>query len=389
MQSKTIFTTKEDYIFINGKKRYNSIMKIFITLLTLYLSILNLEAEVKLPNETTLKKQIGHMLIVGFQASKVSSNSKIIKDINKYNLGGVILFDVFYNDRNKTKNISSPQQLQELTSKLKFYAKNPIFISVDQEGGKVARLKEMYGFKAFASARDISKLKPSKAKEMYNEEAKMLANNGINCNFAPVVDLALTSKNKVIYSLDRAYSKDVKKVAKYAEIYMSALHNYDILSVLKHFPGHGSSLDDSHEGFVDITNTWSEKELEPYNILIKEKKVKMIMTAHVFNAKLDKKYPATLSYKINTELLREKMAYNGVIISDDLQMKAISNNYVLKDTVTLAINSGVDILLFGNQLGNQNIDELVNIIYKQVLNKEIKYSRILESNKRIDSVLKP
>ena len=364
-------------------------MKIFITLLTLYLSILNLEAEVKLPNETTLKKQIGHMLIVGFQASKVSSNSKIIKDINKYNLGGVILFDVFYNDRNKTKNISSPQQLQELTSKLKFYAKNPIFISVDQEGGKVARLKEMYGFKAFASARDISKLKPSKAKEMYNEEAKMLANNGINCNFAPVVDLALTSKNKVIYSLDRAYSKDVKKVAKYAEIYMSALHNYNILSVLKHFPGHGSSLDDSHEGFVDITNTWSEKELEPYNILIKEKKVKMIMTAHVFNAKLDKKYPATLSYKINTELLREKMAYNGVIISDDLQMKAISNNYVLKDTVTLAINSGVDILLFGNQLGNQNIDELVNIIYKQVLNKEIKYSRILESNKRIDSVLKP
>ena len=115
----------------------------------------------------------------------------------------------------------------------------------------------------------------------------------------------------------------------------------------------------------------------------------MIMTAHVFNAKLDKKYPATLSYKINTKLLRDKMLYDGIIISDDLQMKAISDNYSLKETVTLAINSGVDILLFGNQLGSQNIDELVETIYKQVLSGEIKHSRILESNKRIDSVLKP
>jgi beta-N-acetylhexosaminidase len=364
-------------------------MKIFITLLTLYLYTLNLVADEKLPNELTLKKQIGHMIIVGFESSKVSSNSKIIKDINKYNLSGVILFDVFYNDRNKTKNISSPEQLQELTTKLKFYAKHPIFISVDQEDGKVARLKEKYGFKAFPSAKNISKLKPNKAKKIYNEEAKMLGDNGINCNFAPVVDLALTSKNKVIYSLERAYSKDAKKVAKYASIYMRELQNYDIVSVLKHFPGHGSSLDDSHEGFVNISNTWSEKELEPYNILIKSKKVKMIMTAHVFNSKLDKKYPATLSYKINTELLRKKMAYDGIIISDDLQMKAISDNYTLKDTVTLAINSGVDILLFGNQLGNQNIDKLVNIIYKQILRGKIKHSRILESNKRIDNVLKP
>ena len=112
-----------------------------------------------------------------------------------------------------------------------------------------------------------------------------------------------------------------------------------IITVLKHFPGHGSSKSDSHLGFVDITKSWSFREIEPYYNLIHSNKVDMIMTAHVYNAKLDKKYPSTLSYKINTQLLREVLGYNGVIITDDLQMKAISKHYSLKDTIKLAINS--------------------------------------------------
>jgi len=220
----------------------------------------------------------------------------------------------------------------------------------------------------------------------YENLAQVLYENGINCDFAPVVDLAVNPENKVIYQLKRSYGKNPKDVVMHAGIFMDRLQKRNILSVLKHFPGHGSSLGDSHKGFVDITDTWSEIELEPYKELIKTGKVKMIMTAHVFNKNLDEKYPATLSYKINTKLLREKMAYDGVIISDDLQMKAISKHYSLQETVTLSINSGVDILLFGNQLASQNIDELVGVILKQVKAGKIKLQRIKESNRRVNAL---
>jgi beta-N-acetylhexosaminidase len=110
----------------------------------------------------------------------------------------------------------------------------------------------------------------------------------------------------------------------------------------------------------------------------------MIMTAHVFNSKLDEIYPATLSYKVNTELLRGKLGYDGVVVSDDLQMKAVSSHYTLEQIVTLAINSGVDMLLFGNQLSTQDIDELVEVILAQVKSGAIPLERVLESNRRVE-----
>ena len=350
-------------------------------ILILILTFLTLDA-----NEDKLKKQIARMLVVGFESEKIDKNSKIVKDIQKYELGGAILFDRFYDDRSKTKNISSPAQLQELTKKLKSFSKKPLLISIDQEGGKVARLKPKYGFKKIPSAKEISKLSLQDAKEIYKTQAKMIKQNGINCDFAPVVDLALNPKNKVIVGLERSYGASSSKVTQYAKIFINSLREQNVISVLKHFPGHGSSLDDSHKGFVDITNTWSEKELKPYKELIASNDVDMIMTAHVFNSQLDAKYPATLSYNVNTKLLRQKMGFKGVVISDDLQMKAISKHYTLKETVTKAINSGVDILLFGNQLASNNVEELVEIIYSQVKSGAISKKRILESNRRIENL---
>ena len=359
--------------------------KLLLILLLFALGLSNLSAE-NLPNDDKLKKMIGRMLIVGFPDEAIDKNSEILKQINKYELGGVILFDRFYDDRAKVKNIRNPKQLQLLTKNLKEFSNHPLIISVDQEGGKVARLKPKYGFEATGSAKVISELDAYMTGRTYENLAQVLVENGINCDFAPVVDLAVNPKNKVIYQLKRSYGADPKDVVMHAGVFMDRLEKRDILSVLKHFPGHGSSLGDSHKGFVDITNTWSEIELEPYKELIKTGKVKMIMTAHVFNKNLDEKYPATLSYKINTELLRKKMGYDGVIISDDLQMKAISKHYSLKDTVTLSINSGVDILLFANQLAQQDIDELVELILKQVKDGKIPLKRIQESNKRINAL---
>ncbi|MDY0328736.1 MAG: glycoside hydrolase family 3 N-terminal domain-containing protein [Arcobacteraceae bacterium] len=359
----------------------------FFTLYLILIIFQKLNALI-LPDDNTLKKQIGQMLIIGFDSEYVDKNSQIIKDINQYNLAGVILFDKDYKDRNKVKNISSPEQLNNLTSSLKSLSNNSILISIDQEGGKVARLKTTNGFDNTLSAKTISSLDTQEASKIYQSMAKTLKNNGINCNFAPVVDLAINPQNKVIYQLERTYGINPQEVIKYSKIFIEALHNKNILSVIKHFPGHGSSLEDSHYGFVDISNTWNEIELIPYKELIKSNLIEMIMTAHVFNKYLDSKYPATLSYNINTKLLREEMGYKGVVISDDLQMKAIMEHYSLEDIVTLAINSGVDILLFGNQLSHQNTDEIINVILDQVKQDKIKYARIVESNQRVKKLFK-
>ncbi|MFA7092782.1 MAG: glycoside hydrolase family 3 N-terminal domain-containing protein [Arcobacteraceae bacterium] len=338
-----------------------------------------------LPSKEVLEKQIGKMIIVGFDESELSSNSPIIKAIKRYDLGGVILFDRFYNDTTKVKNIDSPQQLQMLTQKLK-EASPHLMISIDQEGGKVQRLKSTSGFLPTSSAKEMASKSVEDAYKEYAKLALMLQHNGINTNFAPVVDLALNPNNTVIYQLERSYSDDPQKVVHYATAFIEAQNEKGVMSVLKHFPGHGSSLNDSHEGFVDVTQSWHKMELEPFKSMIKNKSVSMIMTAHIFNAHLDPKYPATLSHNINTKLLRENLGFEGVLISDDLQMKAISEHYTLAQTVTLAINSGVDIVLFGNQLGSQNLEELIETIYQQVVRGNIAYERILQSNARIKAL---
>ena len=166
--------------------------------------------------------------------------------------------------------------------------------------------------------------------------------------------------------------------------FADGLHQGGVLSCGKHFPGHGSSKADSHKGFTDVTNTWSDKELEPFMQMIEAQKVDMIMTAHIFNRNLDEKYPATLSKEVNTRLLRNQMHYEGVIITDDLQMAAIHKHYTLEDTVTLALNSGVDILLFANQLAEPlGLDAIVKVVKAQVRAGKISEERIEEAYRRV------
>lgn len=337
----------------------------------------------ELPSDNELREMIGRMLIVGFDGETADENSTISKDIKRFNLGGVILFDRYYYDKNKTKNISSPEQLASLTASLKAASAKPLLISVDQEGGKVARLKPAYGFTAIPSAARVAELDEYMSRHVYNAMARSLKESGINCDFAPVLDLAINPKNSVIVGLGRSYSEESADVSKYATIMLDSLAKEKVIGVGKHFPGHGSSEGDSHKGFVDVTKTWSEKELEPYTNLIKADKLQMIMTAHVFNKNLDPLYPATLSHAVNTKLLREKMGFKGVIVSDDLQMSAISAEYKLSDALVLAINSGVDMLLIGNQLLEYRTDEVVETIFKSVKNGEISYERVKESNERI------
>jgi len=309
-----------------------------------------------------IEKKIGQMLMIGFYGTKAPQNSQICQDIQRYHVGAVILFDVNPSNRLKPKNIENKMQLKKLTTQLQKCAYDgKLLIAVDQEGGKVQRLKSKYGFYGkFPKASDLSKMNE---KDIYKTYAKMsaeLKSVGINYDLAPVVDLDINMKNHVIHGLGRSFGKDPKIVAKYASSFIAAMHSNRVLTSLKHFPGHGSSVGDTHKGFVDVTHLWKNVELQPYQLL--KNKADTIMVAHVFNQRIDSEYPATLSRKTIQGLLREKIGYEGVVISDDLQMGAISQKYSLKETLKLAIHAGNDILLIGNQLSPSSIKSTKKLV---------------------------
>jgi len=259
---------------------------------------------------------------------------------------------------------------------------------VDQEGGKVQRLKSKYGFYGkFPKASDAIKMPREKMLDIYTSMAKELKSVGINYDLAPVVDLDINPNNYVIHKLGRSFGKSPSVVSMYASEFISAMHRYGVLTSLKHFPGHGSSLGDTHKGFVDVTNLWSEVELEPYKKL--KDRADTVMVAHVFNRHLDSKYPATLSANVVNGLLRDKIGFDGVVITDDLQMGAIKSKYSLSKTISLAINAGDDILLFGNQLTPKktvSIKTLIAVTKKLIKDGKIQKSTIDKSYDRIQKL---
>jgi beta-N-acetylhexosaminidase len=350
--------------------------------LTIVLSVSTLFAQQGTPKEPGLEKKIASLIVIGFHGTVITHESAIAEEIEQ-GLGGVILFDQDPLNKMKRKNIVNAAQLRQLDTDLQNISENKLLICVDEEGGKVARLKEKDGFEIFPSAEDIAKGGAEEAGAYYDAMAKMLAHNGINTNFAPSVDL-LFSYNPIIAGKNRSFSSDPEIVSRYASIFVDEHRKNHVLTVIKHFPGHGSSKGDSHKGFTDVTATWTTQELEPFQQMIEAQKVDMIMTAHIFNKHLDTVYPATLSYKVNTELLRNKMHYEGVIITDDLQMSAIYKHYTLEESVTLALNSGVDILLFANQLEKPiGLDAIVKVIKAQVKAGKISEKRINEAYVRV------
>ena len=335
-----------------------------------------------------LDKKIGSMLMVGFMGTTAPRGSQICQDIYKYNLAGVILFDVNPVNHRKPKNIKNKEQVKNLTKQLQACSRdNKLLIAVDQEGGKVQRLKRKYGFYGrFPKASNVRKKNEAQIQTDYFNMAEELSSVGINYNLAPVVDLAINKRNRVIYKLGRSFGANPKDVARYSAIFVSAMRNNGVLSSLKHFPGHGSSVGDTHKGFVDVTNLWKKKELEPYRILAEQGYIDTVMVAHVFNKKIDSKYPATLSAKTINGLLREDIGFDGVVITDDLQMGAIGN-YSLRDRLRLTIGAGNDILLFGNQLSVRNMvttQELVDIVKDMIHSGEVSLDVIERSNERIE-----
>jgi beta-N-acetylhexosaminidase len=348
-------------------------------------------------NEVSLRDRIGQMLLIGFNGSQISEHSSIVSQMEQCNIGGVILFDYDFKSKAYDKNIKTVAQVSKLTSDLRKFNKisneknnrpdTSLIISVDYEGGQVNRLKEQYGFPQTLTAKEVGNMSDMDIYDVAMNMSRTLLDSGFNLNFAPVIDVDVNCSNPILGMLDRCFAADATRVAHVAKIFMQVFLKNNIIPVLKHFPGHGSSKDDSHLGFVDVTDTWQELELEPYKILLKEQTDNiMIMTAHIINRNLDDKgLPATLSYDILTKILRNKLGFTGLIISDDMQMKAISDEFSLEESLLLAVNAGNDMMIFGNQLSEdpQDCKEVIDIIERNVVAGLISEHRVNDAYKRI------
>lgn len=327
--------------------------------------------------QTDLYHKISQMIMVGF-SGKTLSDSVIINDLQNRVVGSVILFG---------GNIESPTQLNQLTTQLHNLSSTPLFIAIDQEGGRIARLRETNGYTSTYSAFQIGTI--------FNDEninrswaslmAGWLKDAKITLNLAPVADVNVNPESPAIGYLDRSFSRIPDTVFNHCSWFIDEFHQKNILNCLKHFPGHGSASTDSHLGFTDITNTWADSELIPYKRLIQNGYDDFVMSGHLFNAQIDSVYPASLSNKTLTGLLRDSLGFDGLIITDGMFMGAISNNYSFDEAVELAINAGNDILLYTtNKLsGKSLVDSVVGIVMNKISEGKITEQRIDESYNRI------
>ena len=260
----------------------------------------------------TLEEMAGAMLMIGFRGTVPPSY--VQEALERDLVGGVILFDRD-SRREGERNISSPGQVRQLTAMLQAHAKRPLLIAVDQEGGRVARLRESSGFLLLPSAATLGTLDVRQTRDYARRTGNELKALGINVNLAPVVDL------------QRA----------------------------KPSPGLGSATLDSHDALPDVTNSWSEEELSPYRDAFASRWPGMVLVGHVFNRHLDPVLPASLSPRVIEGLLRGQLGFTGVVISDDLGMGAVSAVYSLEERIRLAVLAGNDILLFCNN-GKEDYD---------------------------------
>lgn len=340
-----------------------------------------------------LRQQIGQMLIMGFHGVELDKTNPVRSWLSTDGLGGVILFDVDLSNNTQGKNLQTRQQIINLNQQLKDCARMssgtagelPLFIAVDYEGGVVDRFKKISGCLTSINPCQLTTLPEKQLIALLQQMADMIKSLGFTLNFAPVVDLNLNDREGIIGKLGRSFSSDPEQVARVARQFVNVFADNGVSCCYKHFPGHGSATGDSHEGFVDVTGTFQYSELEPYQSLLAANEAPaMVMTAHVINRQLDPSgMPATLSHAILTGLLREKIGFDGVIISDDLQMHAISNHFSVEESLLLTINAGADMVIFANQLGNISATTVIDMIEHLVRSNQIPLSRIEQAYQRI------
>ncbi|MDA9189431.1 beta-N-acetylhexosaminidase [bacterium] len=313
-------------------------------------------------------KSIGQLLFTGISGLALTSEES--KFIEEEEIGGVLLF---------SRNYESPGQLAELINSIQNLRQEyPLFIAVDQEGGRVQRFKEP--FTVFPSAKDFSSLKsPKLVFEAYQIIATELKACGVNVNFAPCVDIVTTDNNKVIG--DRSFGDNPADVERYASAAIRGLQTMGILACPKHFPGHGMSSKDSHDVLPRVNKSLDELlewDIIPFVKAIKSRSEFMMM-AHLQISHFDKELPCSLA-KSCYDYLRNDLKYSKIILTDDMQMGAILNNFSVGSASVKALSAGTDMLEYKDfEMARESLDE----IKKAVSSSELKDQDMAQKLRRV------
>lgn len=332
--------------------------------------------------DSMLDVMIGQMLIAGLVGTSINSEDDFLRAIREGKLGGVILYEKNIDPNNASTSLTF------MVNELQRAATIPLFMTIDQEGGLVNRLKVKYGFPGSMKATELGAIDSLPLTYAYADSTAMTCKSlGINVNFAPVVDLCSYWENPIIAGVGRCYSDDPYKVADHATQVVKAHREHHVITVLKHFPGHGSSHADTHLGMADVTDYWTWDEVEPYRVMIENGMVDAVMTAHIVNRNLEPdNHPSTLSWNVQTGILRDSLGFRGVIFSDDMNMHAIASHYGVEEAFLMAINAGVDVLMFSNNIidsETQTVDHIHAMIKQMVWDGDLTYERIALSYQRI------
>jgi beta-N-acetylhexosaminidase len=323
-------------------------------------------------NHMAIDEKIGQLMIVGFNGTVM--DEKVKDMIEKNHIGGLILFK---------ENIANVEQTTQLLNTLK-KTNNPnpipLFLSVDEEGGKVHRLS--HEFLKMPSAKKIGDINDEKVSLEYGKILGMrIKSLGFNMDFAPVLDINSNPKNLVIGN--RAFGSTVDVVVNNGLQVMRGINSESIVSIIKHFPGHGDTATDSHINIPVVNKELKELEsleLVPFTKGI-AKGVDGIMVGHILFPKIDSDKPATLSKAIINDILRERLSYNGVVISDDMTMGAIMKNYSIEDAAVEFLKAGGDIVLVCH--GYEDQLKVIDKIKEKVENGNITEKELDEKVQRI------
>ena len=318
-----------------------------------------------------LERIIGQLIIVGLKANKLSRQIK--KLISSGKVGGVILFP----------QTSSPAHLRSLIEKMaELSPEHPLFIAIDQEGGRVNRLKEP--FTQFPPMRLLGRYGDEKISYQVGEAlGRELRATGINLDFAPVLDLDLNPENQVIG--DRSFGSEPELVARLGVGFIRGIQAQGIIACAKHFPGHGAGKEDSHQTLPRIDADKEliySRELVPFKKAI-ESGVEMIMVGHLFFPSLDPYHPASLSEKIIQELLRKELNFSGLVIVDSLEMGAL-DFLPLEDRAFMALRAGADLVLTTE--GEENVERIFQALMEAVKFGALSGERVYSSYQRVVEV---